>query len=64
MLCVVGLWYSEYHKYTHDTIYGNFRQHEWHAQREVGPYVMYTEGVKCVEVKNILTGIIIVFMSY
>ena len=26
--------------------------------------VMYIEGVKCVEVKNILAGFIIVFMSY
>ena len=40
------------------TIFGNM--HDMHNAR----YVMYIEGVKCVEVKNILAGFIIVFMSY
>ena len=38
-------------------IFGNM--HDMHNAR----YVMYIEGVKCVEVKNILAGFIIVFMS-
>ena len=39
-------------------IFGNM--HDMHNAR----YVIYIEGVKCVEVKNILAGFIIVFMSY
>ena len=34
--------------------------HDIHNAR----YVVYIEGVKCVEVKNILAGFIIVFISY
>ena len=42
-------------------IFGNdMHDNDMHKAR----YVMYIEGVKCVEVKNILAGFIIVFMSY